>query len=119
MCINMKKNYVWDPQKYADENGIPQVIELRTRRGAVETRLELAGLCFDEFNYIVRAEYPYSLIGEEITSYDAHIYQAIDFSEGPMLSRYENIPNTQLKIVEIAETEDQTDILIVVRKDAV
>lgn len=114
---NQKLEYtMWDKERCAREGGVPSSICLYTRRGNLETRLELVGFCFDEYNYAVDAMYPYRLLGEEVTEYGTAVYQSIDFSEGPMLSRYEMIPGTNLRVVEIAWTEDKETLLIVAKK---
>lgn len=81
-------------KKWAKDNHLPEIIKLKTRRGVVETKLILAGYCIDEVNYKISAKYPYSLHGE-----DPH-YQAIDFSEGPMLSVGDTVAGMEILYIE-------------------
>lgn len=68
--------------KYADENRVPYTINLRDRYGACTARLRLVGMCVDELNYEVISELPYTVHH----STEPDVYEAIDFSGGPMIS---------------------------------
>lgn len=84
-------------EEIAKQYDVPEVIELKTRRGNVETTLNLDdAVIFEDgivmFIYNINAKYSYRMIGLKQI-------EAVDFSEGPMIYLGQRLGNMKVEII--------------------
>ena len=84
-------------EEIAKQYDVPEVIELKTRRGNVETTLNLDdAVIFEDgivmFIYNINAKYSYRTIGLKKI-------EMIDFSEGPAIYLGQQLGNMKVEII--------------------
>lgn len=84
-------------EEIAKQYDVPEVIELKTRLGNVETTLNLDdAVIFEDgivmFIYNINAKYPYRTIGLKQI-------EVVDFSEGPMIYIGQQLGNMKVEII--------------------
>lgn len=84
-------------EEIAKQYDVTEVIELKTRRGNVETTLNLDdAVIFEDgivmFIYNINAKYSYRMIGLKQI-------EAVDFSEGPMIYLGQRLGNMKVEII--------------------